>query len=730
MFLMIRKQKGIQYLHMMESVYNRKTGKSEKKYIKSFGRYDKLSEEVKKDLQDTIAKKEFQKNVEEKVRAALLLDSLNKQINRDTSDDGAGESVDANVSFEFCYGHLVLKPIWENELGLKYKLSKLQADHTDVSKWSINDLLFYLSATKLLGPQSYLKCSQTRTNYFYCPWGAVSQDNFYRTLDFVYEHRDAIIKHAVRTHMNRSGRQVKLAFFDCTNSWFDAQSDDVVLRSIRYARECRNQLRNDGLTEAEIDAFMASDEYKNALQQELDLSSEDSLGMKGMSKEERDSQPIVSIALAVDDTGFPIDCAVFSGNVSELHQVEPMIHSLQSKYGLKDSYFVADRRLNSTEVIDMVHNHNLGFMVEQKVSEQTKSVIDEMLDLSGYKNYEVTEDGSFVEASGRLDLAAPRFKVCDHTKEAYVSVPSKVDPSRSTRKKISVKCKIVYTFSPERQAKDLADLNALVQKAQKAVDENRLISNSDQGWRSLVKTIRDEDALDGKKSKEQFRAIGTKSDVIENLKTIAGYSSLVFEHPDSEDAHAMSDTQVLNAYHKLVNIEASFRAMNSSLNVRPTNFRLKERITANYYLCLLALMMMHHLQERLALNGVSMSARRIGEALASAKVLPLTYTKGEIYFRNVRGSSKFYSEELTAKSSKQEMPEEVTDQSKGYASNSKQSLLKEGDTQLVLNAAGFAPIPLNVEMKKLKRLLKITKTPNEVVIAPEHMAHIKETLGN
>ena len=76
--------------------------------------------------------------------------------------------------------------------------------------------------------------------------------------------------------------------------------------------------------------------------------------MRGCSKEGRFAWPIVTVALAIDQTGFPIDCKVFAGNISELGSIDPMLKSLRDKYAIEDVYFVADRGLNSTESLDKV----------------------------------------------------------------------------------------------------------------------------------------------------------------------------------------------------------------------------------------------------------------------------------------------------------------------------------------------------------------------------------------
>ena len=102
------------------------------------------------------------------------------------------------------------------------------------------------------------------------------------------------------------------------------------------------------------------------------------------------------------------------------------------------------------------------------------------------------DDGAFVSNAGtkELDVDAPRLKVCDYIKTTRVK--ESVDPQTGKAKSrtVKVKCKIVYTFSPQRRARDLAQLEEMKKKANKAISERALIGSTQSGWRSIVETKR------------------------------------------------------------------------------------------------------------------------------------------------------------------------------------------------------------------------------------------------
>ena len=106
--------------------------------------------------------------------------------------------------------------------------------------------------------------------------------------------------------------------------------------------------------------------------------------------------------------------------MSEMKTISPMLESLRAKYDVKEVYFVADRGLNSTKGLDEISEKNLGYVVAQKVSSQKPKDRNIMLDLAGYRNCRLQEDGTFLTEDGELRADAFRYKVCDFTKASYV----------------------------------------------------------------------------------------------------------------------------------------------------------------------------------------------------------------------------------------------------------------------------------------------------------------------
>ena len=727
MFLSIRKIRNQCYLYLLETVPGKKKGTHTNRIVKNLGNFDKLPEEVRNAYLDKKAKQELARSFELKLREKDISSAVETVAKTDAAP---AQISNFNRLFPLNYGHLALKPLWEKDLGLKYKIEYLQKTSTEIKTWRLNDLLFYLCALKLIDPKSYFSASNSKSSFLYCPWNNVVQDNFYRALDFVYEHRESLIKHAVKSRLEQTKGQIKVAFFDCTNTWFETPYDDITWQVIRYTRKTTLRLRDQALSNEEIQAYLESEEFLENLTDELEISKEDVLRMRGRSKESRFAQPIVTVALAIDQTGFPIDCKVYAGNIAEIHTVEPMIESLKKKYSVKDIYFVADKGLNSGQKLEKIQEEKLGFVVAQKVNAQQEKFEKEMLDLAGYRNYVVDDSGTFrVSSKDGVDKDKARFKVCDHIKKFYVETEETTKSGNPKKEQRSIKCRIVYTFSPTRRERELKDLEMQISKAAKAVSEGYLTGNPyKSGWRALLQT--NKEAARTPEEKEQYRAVGLKQDIIEERRRNAGYAALVFSHPKGGNAVALTDEEVLTTYHRLVGIEDCFRVMKSSFSIRPVHVRLKEHIVAHCYLCVLSLMLMRLVQEKLEAKKYTCSAEKITHALAQALVLPTPSSDGTPQmWLNMGLDPQFYRPEFTGKKKAHLSQNALEDHESVWRTYEKHRDETPFAVDQILEAVGLNKLPLYASMGEIKRILGIHTVAEENMLAPEYLKSYRRVVS-
>ena len=699
MFLMKRGPKGKEYLYLVEYGHD-KTGKRIKTTVKSFG---KISSIPKEELNAIYA--QYQQPVQERKLAQKIVHekSLRELVESVTVD--SENKTNFNKVPLLHYGHLILKPIWD-KLGLNYKLRYLQNKHTKVEAYSLSKLLFYFVAHKILSPGAYLRAWKDQSTWLCNPIEGVCLDNVYEALDYFDAFSEEIMTHAVKSsyYTNNKGADTlsadgpKMVFFDCTNCYFETDSDDREQFIRRFTQKMREGLAAEGKSSAVIESVLASKQYTEALQLAVEENEDEFLRMRGPSKEGRFSLPIVSVSLVIDERGVPIDFTVFPGNKSEYHQVLPAIERLKEKYHVKDCYFVADRGLNSTLNFDALLKGGFGFIVAQKVTGQSKKQEKIMLSEEGWKKltFSSEENLSYLNA----DLASFRYKVCDIVKTKHLTAEETGDRPKT----VKVNCKIIYIYDDKRKKRDLYELEQAIAKAGKAVNEKKLMGNpSGSGWRALVKTKKEE--AENEDDKEMYQAVGLKDDVIEKRRQLAGYAAIVYEDPKSlKDSDKKLDTRaVLGSYHSLEKIEECFRVMKNSFEIRPMYVKRNERTRAHVLICVLSLMVLRLMQIELARAGSYMTVDSITSALNNARLLPLRTESGTILV-NCEENEGIYTDdpsedkELSATERYLKVREENPD-----------------STDLIMKTMGLSPLgPFN-SVDKTKLALKIAQSNNSIL---------------
>ena len=699
MFLMKRGPKGKEYLYLVEYGHD-KTGKRIKTTVKSFG---KISSIPKEELNAIYA--QYQQPVQERKLAQKIVHekSLRELVESVTVD--SENKTNFNKVPLLHYGHLILKPIWD-KLGLNYKLRYLQNKHTKVEAYSLSKLLFYFVAHKILSPGAYLRAWKDQSTWLCNPIEGVCLDNVYEALDYFDAFSEEIMTHAVKSsyYTNNKGADTlsadgpKMVFFDCTNCYFETDSDDREQFIRRFTQKMREGLAAEGKSSAVIESVLASKQYTEALQLAVEENEDEFLRMRGPSKEGRFSLPIVSVSLVIDERGVPIDFTVFPGNKSEYHQVLPAIERLKEKYHVKDCYFVADRGLNSTLNFDALLKGGFGFIVAQKVTGQSKKQEKIMLSEEGWNKltFSPEENLSYLNA----DLASFRYKVCDIVKTKHLTAEETGDKPKT----VKVNCKIIYIYDDKRKKRDLYELEQAIAKAGKAVNEKKLMGNpSGSGWRALVKTKKEE--AENEDDKEMYQAVGLKDDVIEKRRQLAGYAAIVYEDPKSlKDSDKKLDTRaVLGSYHSLEKIEECFRVMKNSFEIRPMYVKRNERTRAHVLICVLSLMVLRLMQIELARAGSYMTVDSITSALNNARLLPLRTESGTILV-NCEENDGIYTD----------------DPSQDKESSAVERYLKvreenPDNTDLIMKTMGLSPLgPFN-SVDKTKLALKIAQSNNSIL---------------
>ena len=672
------------YLSLVESV--RVNGQVYKKTVKQFGRIDLLDPQFVTSLEEQYAKQKLSRQLTAQQQRDEAVKAVQKLQHSAVWDSHF------NKAPLLRYGHLPLKALWEQIFGLKYKLDRLQAAESAISAYKINDIAFYLTALKVLDPQSYLGAYQAQSSFLYNPLAGIALDNIYAALSFLHKFKDDILAHAVKKLNGHYQGEPRLIFYDCTNCYFESPYDDKEQFIHNYTAKVKRGLEQAGYSVSEIDAYLQSEEFRREVTEEVE--SRTFYRMRGPSKESRFAQPLTAIALVIDDRGMVLDYTVFPGNLSEFKTLEPAIKRLQNKYRVKNSYVVADRGLNSVLNLKMLKRQELGFIVAQKVSYQGKKLREMMLGADGWK----TPDGS-VSFDDIADEPF-RYKVCDYVKTARV----KQDDGKE--KLITQPCKIIFTYSKQRYKKDIYELDNAVARAQKALEERKLLKTSfGSGWRSLVATKAE--SVSGEE-KEMYRVTGLKKDVIAQRREIAGYSAVVFSPPAGlNEEERFTAEEILEAYKRLVRIEDCFRVMKSTFSLRPMFVRQYEHINAHCLLCVLALNLLRVIGLKLNDINDSLNLNDISQALSSAKLVMLPTGADEPLFINCTEFNDIYTKERVKPGRSKAALNELNDAAKIRDDYIRERQENADKLDRILQALDLTPLPLYATLNQVQKALKI-----------------------
>ena len=276
----------VRYYALAENVRDPEKGHVEAKVVHSFGRADRLD------------------------RAALerLVRSIRRVLDADSAvpadEKGRERAIEIEASFDLGVVHVVAQ-LWAR-LGIgraireRLAAQELQAPHEAA--------LLAMTAQRLARPGSKLACHERWLDRVWLPEARdLSLGQLYRALDLLAEHGDTIEAEVFWASVDLFKLDVDLVFYDATTAWFECDEEDVA----------RHEWR--GLTFAP-------------------------LRRRGHSKEGRDNDPQVIIALAVTRDGMPVRSWVLPGDTADVTTVQRIKDDLR-QLRLGRALFVGDAGL-------------------------------------------------------------------------------------------------------------------------------------------------------------------------------------------------------------------------------------------------------------------------------------------------------------------------------------------------------------------------------------------------
>jgi Transposase DDE domain len=256
----------------------------------------------------------------------------------------------------------------------------------------------------------------------------------------------------------------------------------------------------------------------------------------GFSKERR-LEPQITIGLLTDQAGFPLMVSAFEGNMAETKTMLPVIEAFMTAHQLPDVTVVADAGMISEANQKAIEAAGLSFILGARIPHVP-----------------------YVVAQWRREH--PGQQIPDGQ---VFTQPWPVGPTARRRDRV-----IYYQYRHDRARRSLRGIDEQVAKAEKAV-----------AGKTPVKRNRFIQLTGGAKSVN--RELEAKARALAGLK---GYVTNLRACPDGIPVTA---DFVIGAYHRLFEIEKSFRMSKHDLQARPIYHHLRDSIEAHLTIVFAAL---------------------------------------------------------------------------------------------------------------------------------------------
>ncbi len=550
-----KKPNGDIYLSIREKYHVPKVG-SRERTIQSLG----YLSELKKTIDDPItyytqyAKKLTEEKLVEKSKAISI--NTAEKLSVGTNDmKNVGYGI-----FKFLYKELELDKFW----NWKTRGRKM--------KFSTDSIFRLLTFSRALYPGSKRNTLIKKDIYFE-PFDGFDLDDIYHALDVIADNAPALQEWIYDHSKKICDRDMSVAYFDCTNYYFDIGRPDVDIHD-----EQGNPVDKDGIPVAA--------KYRK----------------RGPEKNKR-PDPIVEMGLLTDRNGIPIAYDLFPGNESEKVHMRPIINRVKDRFEDCRIIYVADRGLNTSDNIYWINGDNKGdynprdgYVYGQSIRGADAEFKAWVLS-GGYKNEQIISDDG--------DVIVFRHKSRIYPKELHVNV-TKPGSKKTVKKKVLIDQKQMVYYSEKYAKKQRADRAAMIERAKDLISHPKKYDRvSSSGSASYVVNI----AFD-KTTGEIIEGRNLELDIekIQEEEKYDGYYSVVTSEL------TMSDREIRDVYRGLAKIEDSFKVTKMHFETRPIYVWLNEHIDAHFATCFLALVLMRLLEYKL---NHTFSVKQILDSLRS-----------------------------------------------------------------------------------------------------------------
>ena len=366
-------------------------------------------------------------------REQMDIDALQDQIELQakTSNTEAMEFIRSRSAG----GAYLLKALWDR-LNIEKRLRKALDARSFTAP--IEKALFAMVANRALAPSSKLAIEEWAANEVYLgSEDELQVQHFYRAMDFLLEHAEAIQKEVFWSTASLLNLTVDLIFFDTTNTYF-----------------------------------------------EIDEPGPSELKAYGKSKEKRDDLPLVTVGLAVTREGIPVKCWVLPGNQHDAKCVDQIQKDLNA-WNIGRVVWVMDRGMSGDKNRRILQRAGGQYILGEKL----RGVHMNETALGHPGRFKVVQDNLHIKEVFEGEGTGRRRYVI-----AYNPEQAEVDRINREKTLDRLRCELDILNNPKRRRTSKAQCNVLLNKSM-----GRYVKELKSGKLKIdTAKIKQEEKLDGK----------------------------------------------------------------------------------------------------------------------------------------------------------------------------------------------------------------------------------------
>ncbi len=457
----------------------------------------------------------------------------------------------------YYFGHSLTKQFW-NQMQLDTFFTN-QCGRKNAE--TVAQALFYLVAHRCAAPDSIRACALEQSSF--AGLSPLGLDVLYGVLDVLAEQKEAVIAHLCAFFEKKTDRRGPDTYLDVTTYDFE---------STRWGE----------------------------------------LRMFGFSKDHKNNEVQVVMALLLDNNGIPITYELFPGNTMDQNTLVESVEKLKNIYHLDKITVVADRGMNGGENLVYLDKSGYDFVISYTLKRSTDAFKELVFQADGWQD---TWDDQHKEVVYRGKTVRQVLKVKIPISQETIQAAGEKKRGRPRKYEVvEIPVKIHLTWSAKRAHKDKADRERILERLKKRLGKTyQLKASIKRGCNQYLQMAVDTKnwTLDEEKIQQAERFDGYYAIVTNNLN--------------------LSTEQVCQTYRGIWKIEESFRILKTDLRARPVFVWNDDHIKGHLMMCFISLCLLRYIQ---CLLETQCETRASAEVIMEAIREPLALVQGD-YPHNV-----------------------------------------------------------------------------------------------